>query len=185
MRYKTFRTLVVVGAVAAASGAGFYGVSRLAGGGPSGGPVPEARPARDRPVAAVPAPAAPASAAPGAGAAPSAGATTGAAAPSDSPDALRPMDREILARVAQGISGDKAKDAVRGRPWKVNLYQDAGQSRVNRLKIDLDRDDRWDEKWSFSTDGGKEVVKRQVAPADDEAYTREFVLDGDRWRQVR
>jgi len=37
------------------------------------------------------------------------------------PLALRQMDEEILARVAENISGDKAKDAVRGRSWKVNL----------------------------------------------------------------
>jgi hypothetical protein len=93
------------------------------------------------------------------------------------------MDREILDRVAQGISGDKAKDAVRGRPWKVNLYRDAGQSRVNRLKIDLDRDEKWDEKWTFTTDGGKDVVKRQVAPNDDEAYTLEYRLEGESWQK--
>lgn len=168
MRYKTFRTLAIVG-VACAGTAGLYSLSR--GGGdsapvpaPSAAAIPAAVPARaPETVANVPA-------------APAAG--VGAV----SPDALRPMDREILARVAQGISGDKAKDAVRGRPWKVNLYQDAGQPRVNRLKIDLDRDEKWDEKWTLTSDGGREVVKRQVAPNDDEAYTLELFLEGERWR---
>ncbi|MBK9967379.1 MAG: hypothetical protein IPP07_21885 [Holophagales bacterium] len=63
----------------------------------------------------------------------------------------------------------------------MNLYQDAGQPRVNRLKIDLDRDEKWDEKWTFVTGGGREIVKRQVAPNDDEVYTLEFLLDGERW----
>ncbi len=163
MRYKTFRTLAIVGAVGAGA-AGLYGLSRL-GGSPEPPPAPVERPARAVPQVVPPAPVAP------------------AAEPDASPDALRPMDREILARVAEGISGDKAKDAVRGRAWKVNLYQDAGQSRVNRLKIDLDRDEKWDEKWTFSTEGGVTAVKRQVAPNDDEAYTDEYRLDGERWRR--
>jgi hypothetical protein len=161
MRYKTFRTLAIVGAVGAGA-VGLYGLSRL-GGSPEPPPAPVERPARVIPQVE------PSSA------------VVPAAEPEASPDALRPMDREILARVAEGISGDKAKDAVRGRAWKVNLYQDAGQSRVNRLKIDLDRDEKWDEKWTFSTEGGVTAVKRQVAPNDDEVYTDEYRLDGERW----
>jgi len=165
MRFKTFRSLVIVGAVGAGA-AGLYGLSRL-GGGREELPPPVERPVRRAAVERLPstAPIEPAEAA------------------DASPDALRPMDREILARVAKGISGGKGKDAIKGRSWKVNLYQDAGQSRVNRLKIDLDRDEKWDEKWTFLTDGGQEVVKRQVAPGDDEVYTDEYLLDGERWRR--
>ena len=164
MRYKTFRTLAIVG-VFGAGAAGLYGLSRLGGGSsPEPSPAPVERPAR-----VVEPPAAPATS------------VAPAAAPDTSPDALRPMDREILARVAQGISGGKGKDAIKGRAWKVNLYQDEGHSRVNRLKIDLDRDEKWDEKWTFSTEAGVEKVKRQVAPNDDEAYTEEYRLDGERW----
>lgn len=83
--------------------------------------------------------------------------------------AQRPMDTEILAAAAANILGDKVKDAIPGRAWKVNLFRDAGKAEVNRLKIDLDRDDKWDEKWSW----GPEGIKRQVAPADDENYTQE------------
>ena len=166
MRFKTFRSLVIVGAVGAGA-AGLYGLSRL-GGGPEELPPPVERPVRRAAVERPPstAPVEPA----------------GAAADA-SPDALRPMDREILARAGKGISGDKAKDAIRGRAWKVNLYQDAGHSRVNRLKVDLDRDEKWDEKWTFTSDGGTDGVKRQVAPNDDESYTEEYRLDGERWRR--
>ena len=167
MRYKTFRTLAIVG-VALAGAAGLYGLSRRGS---------DSEPAASPSAAAVPASPPVAAAAPAVLAAPAQ-----AEAVSTSSDALRPMDREILARAAQGISGDKAKDAVRGRPWKVNLYQDAGQSRVNRLKIDLDRDEKWDEKWTFTSDSGREIVKRQVAPNDDEAYTLELFLEGESWR---
>lgn len=168
MRYKTFRNLAVAGVVCVGAG-GLYLMSR-GGSDPEAAsyiaPDPNPAPA-PRSVANVPPPPLPQE----------------TDATDASPDALRPMDREILARVGEGISGDKAKDAIKGRPWKVNLYQDAGHSRVNRLKVDLDRDEKWDEKWTFTSDGGTDGVKRQVAPNDDEAYTEEYRLDGERWRR--
>jgi hypothetical protein len=103
-----------------------------------------------------------------------------AAAPEPPPaaaDGLRPMDREILDLARAGIRGDRVKDATAGKPYKVSLYRDAGSPGVNRLKVDLDRDDKWDEKWTF--DG--EAVKRQVAPADDEKYTEEYRLRAGAW----
>ncbi|MBK9001436.1 MAG: hypothetical protein IPM35_37425 [Myxococcales bacterium] len=90
------------------------------------------------------------------------------------------VHRAVLAASKQNISGDKGKDALRGQAYKVNLYKDPGQTRVNRLKLDLDRDDKWDEKWTLE-DGGK--VKRQIAPADDENYTLEYRLEGEYWRK--
>ncbi len=93
-------------------------------------------------------------------------------------EALRDWDRELIALAGKPLPGGKGKDALGGkRPFKVNLYQDAGQSLPNRAKVDLDRDEKWDEKWTF--EGG--AVKRQVAPADDDNYTVEYTLVGDRW----
>ena len=54
---------------------------------------------------------------------------------------FRPMDDEIFAAANANIIGDKVKDAIPGRLWKVNLYKDAGSASVNRLKVDLDRDE--------------------------------------------
>ena len=99
------------------------------------------------------------------------------AAGAEAGDALRPMDNEVLALARAGISGDRVKDATAGKPYKVSLYRDAGQTGVNRLKIDLDRDDKWDEKWSIEG----ETIKRQVAPADDEKYSQEYRLRGGAW----
>lgn len=96
-------------------------------------------------------------------------------------DALRPMDKDILVLVARSISGEKLKDAFPSKPYKVNIYRDAGQQRVNRLKIDFDRDEKWDEKWTFEGEGALEKVKRQVAPADDETYSVEYRLSAERW----
>lgn len=107
-------------------------------------------------------------------------AATAVAAPPGG-EALRDMDSQILARVQKNIAGDKVKDAVPTARWKVNLYKDAGHASVNRLKIDLDRDDKWDEKWTFVREADREEVKRQVAPADDEQYTLEFRLRHGAW----
>ena len=169
MRYKTFRSLALVVAVFG-GGAAIWALGRK-------GPTPPVPAAEPRPVAA-PVAGAPEVSAPGEAAT----AANAPASPSD-PSALRPMDEEILARIAQNIPGDKVKDAFSGRPYKVNLYKDSGQAGVNRLKIDLNRNEKWDEKWTISSDGGVLGVKRQVAPADDEAYTLEYRLDGKRWVQ--
>lgn len=109
-------------------------------------------------------------------------ATSAPAALTEGATALRPLDQQILARVSQDISGDKVKDAIPG-PAKVNLYKDAGQPKVNRLKIDLDRDEKWDERWDLETEGGEQKIKRHVAPADDEQYTAEYRLENGVWRK--
>lgn len=71
----------------------------------------------------------------------------------------------------------KKKDITKGRPYKINLYQDAGKNSVNRAKVDLDRDDKWDEKWTF--DGSN--ISRKVAPAADESYSESYVWNGAEW----
>ena len=72
---------------------------------------------------------------------------------------------------------EKIKDATKGQAFKINLYADGGQ-RFNRAKVDLDRDDKWDESWTFksATD-----IERQVAPADDEHYTEVYVATDGAW----
>jgi len=84
----------------------------------------------------------------------------------------------VLQASERTLSGDRVKDAFRGRSYKVNLYADPGGGRVKRAKIDLDRDEKWDEKWTFDGEGG---VKREVAPADDEQYTESYRLVAGKW----
>lgn len=96
------------------------------------------------------------------------------------PGALRPFDQKILDKAGQKISGDKVKDALPGQV-KVNLYQDKPGQGVNRAKLDLDRDDKFDEKWTFEKDGDSWKVKRQVSPQDNENYTEEYRLREGRW----
>ncbi len=84
----------------------------------------------------------------------------------------------VRSMAGRRLSSDKAKDVPQGRPYKVNLYQDSGHSQVNRAKIDLDRNDKWDEKWTF--DGDR--ITRQIAPDDDENYTKTLIFEGGTWR---
>lgn len=84
----------------------------------------------------------------------------------------------VRSMAGRRLSSDKAKDVTSGRPYKVNLYQDSGHSQVNRAKIDLDRNDKWDEKWTF--DGDR--ITRQIAPDDDENYTKTLIFEGGAWR---
>jgi hypothetical protein len=88
----------------------------------------------------------------------------------------RPVDDAVL-RLLQGPAQEKIKDATGGTPYKVNLYSD-DRVRWNRVKIDLDRDEKWDEKWTLAADG---TIEREVAPNDDEQYSETYLRSGDAW----
>ena len=109
---------------------------------------------------------------------PVAGTGTTNPAPSGGGTELRLLDKQTIERMQQGFPGDKVKDAFKG-PSKVSLYKDPDGTR--RVKIDLDRDEKWDEKWTFETKDGADKIKRQVATKDDENYDVEYRLDGGRW----
>ena len=79
------------------------------------------------------------------------------------------MDKVVSRYLGRSLGSEKLKDVTKGQPYKVNVYQDAGEPGANRAKIDLDRDDLWDEKWTLK-DG---AVSRKVAPNDDENYSVE------------
>jgi len=88
----------------------------------------------------------------------------------------REVDGAVMALLSQPVQ-EKIKDATRGKPYKVNLYSD-DKVRWNRAKVDLDRDDKDDEKWTFNSDG---TVERQVSPGDDEQYSETYVLKDGGW----
>jgi hypothetical protein len=93
---------------------------------------------------------------------------------------LRTVDREVLDLIRRRKANtDKIKDALPGRNYKVNLYRDAGFNRWNRVKIDLNRNNRWDEKWTIKDN----VIIRQVSSRDDEVYDQKFVLTGNQWQR--
>lgn len=103
-----------------------------------------------------------------------AAALAGAATPG-----LRPVDQDLLGLLKAPVQA-KIKDATEGTPYKINLYSDGG-ARFERAKVDLDRDDKWDEKWTIGEDG---AIERQVAPADDEVYTETYRLADGTWSKI-
>jgi hypothetical protein len=190
MKYKTFRGLVTAGGVIAVlfgcgglawwcgSGVKKASEERRAELAPSGAANPQAQPtsltAPPQPTALGARPVEAPGASPTNATQPLPAGASGQGIP------LRPMDRELLELAARPISGDKVKDALKGRSYKVNVYKDAGEPRVNRLKVDLDRDDKFDEKWTLSP--ARDDIRRQVSPADDDStYTEEYRLRGEVW----
>jgi hypothetical protein len=85
----------------------------------------------------------------------------------------------------RGIDADHMADAFPQEPYKVNLYREPGEIRLSRAEVDLTRNGRWDEKWTFTwSDGGKETITRAVSPKDDGQYTVAFTLVRDKWIPV-
>jgi len=101
--------------------------------------------------------------------------------PSAAGDLSRPQDTDVMRFVGQDLGSKKRKDVTSGKAYKVNVYQDDGKTSANRAKVDLDRDDKWDEKWTFDDDGS---ITRKVAPRDDEDYTEVWQWTGDAWTQA-
>ncbi|MDY0060380.1 MAG: hypothetical protein RBU45_11255 [Myxococcota bacterium] len=88
-------------------------------------------------------------AAPRTPAAPVASATSAATPPGEGD-----LARELLViqRAShQATPNEKVKDALSGYPWKVNLYEETGDAQYDRLKIDKNRDDTWDDSWTFKS----------------------------------
>jgi hypothetical protein len=109
----------------------------------------------------------------------SAEAPAGTNAPAAAPTNMRAHDSEVLAYVGRDIGTDKLKDVSRGKAWKINIYQDSGSKTANRAKVDLDRDDKWDEKWTFDPEG----VQLQIDPHDNESYSEVRYWDGSNWNE--
>ncbi|MGQ9896715.1 MAG: hypothetical protein ACUVR8_04010, partial [Acidobacteriota bacterium] len=73
---------------------------------------------------------------------------------------------------------DRIKDAFPSRPYKISLYGDQLGQGWNRAKMDLNRNNRWDEKITIVNG---EPAKRQVASRDDEIYDLEYRYRGGQW----
>jgi hypothetical protein len=136
MRYTTFRNLALATGAVVLAGGGYWCCRS------SSRTVPVRAPAT-RPATAVP-----------------------AAQPTPPARPQVPVDNYrsyLLGLLGRPASSNKIKDGLRGQV-KVNVYAEHGV--WGRAKVDLDRDEKWDEKWSL--DGT--AIMRQVAPEDDERY---------------
>jgi hypothetical protein len=165
MRFKTFRT-ILIGGVAVAGIGGLLAVSTCCKSEPktdtAAKPTETAKPTATPTPTPIPTP------------------IPTLTQPSDEPIALRPEDQKIIDLFNKPATSDKLKDAVPGA-WKVNIYRENGAAKFNRAKIDLNKNEKWDEKWSMDGD----VLKRQVAPYDDENYTIEYLLKDGKWVRKR
>jgi hypothetical protein len=169
MRYKTFRALVLGGGLLVAGG-GVFGLYHLLGGrGEATAPTTWA--------SAVPVPPPLSSPEPSNKTPPAKKPLATSAPPSY--EGLAPMEKRILGRFAEGIEDDKVKDAFKGETYKVNFYRDPDGKL--RAKVDLDRDEKWDEKWTFERVQGQDKVKRQISSRDDDIYDQELRLDAGKW----
>ncbi len=169
MKYRTFKKLIIAGALVSGAGLWFFGSKHC-------GEEP-AEPRSDNVIE----PRAVTPAQEGTQEGTQEGAEGTAPVTASKDDTFREMDRKILWRIAQEMTTEKIKDVFKDASYKVNIYRDAAQTKVNRAKVDLDRDDKWDEKWTFSG----EDVKRKVAPKDDEDYTLEYRLRHGAWVQKK
>ena len=88
-------------------------------------------------------------------------------------------DATIAARADQAASpGEKIKDAFKTNATKVNLYEETQDTVYDRLKIDSNRDDVWDQQWTrvdghWKRDDGKLLVAGQWADTAPTAPTPE------------
>jgi len=76
-------------------------------------------------------------------------------------------------------SGDKIKDALPRESYKVNIYRDGTSPTWNRVKIDYDRDEKWDEKWDL--EAGRPAKKHVSTADDDQTYDQEYRWQGGQW----
>jgi len=95
--------------------------------------------------------------------------------------AAREWDTAVIAWKGRAINSDKLKDAIKGKSYKVNLYKDAGSSTVDRAKIDINKNNKWDEKISFKGD----EITLERAPNDDESYTEKYHWNGTGWIKAK
>lgn len=154
MRYRTFRGVVVAGALLSAGGAVAWCVSR-----------PEAPPAARRTIADPPPPEI--TTAPATPASPTLPSAALPAALSSDPAASF-----LAERLGKPAGSDKIKDALGSRGPKVNVYNEKGT--WARAKVDRDRDEKWDEKWWLD---GRQLW-RAVSSGDDEKYdSKEMVTE--------
>ncbi|MFK7999846.1 MAG: hypothetical protein AB8H86_09625 [Polyangiales bacterium] len=90
---------------------------------------------------------------------------------------------EIWLLTQQGRSLDVPleRDARGGVPWYVDLYQEEGSSMITGARLDLDRDGRADQRWTYE---GEERVQREVSTRDDEVYDEVWEWTDAGWSEV-
>ena len=94
---------------------------------------------------------------------------------------MRAYDPVVLSWQGRSITGSKQKDVAKGQPYKIDVYQDSGKTSVNRVKVDANRNNKWDDKYTFEP--GK--ITLEHSPADDEKYTEKYHWSGSHWEKAK
>jgi hypothetical protein len=95
---------------------------------------------------------------------------------------LRDLDREILRLAEEGRYRESAKDVLPKHLAQIDLTvktdPTSGRTVVTHANVDLNRDSRVDERWTFG-----EKIKRDARSIDDlRGWVDEFVLEDDQWK---
>lgn len=97
------------------------------------------------------------------------------------------IDKEIFGYQKSDIStgkiddqGDSYKKFINTSSYKVDLRCDfkKGYSYWNRIKVDLNNDGNWDEKWTYQKNG---QIRKEVSPDDNEKYEYKYFLKNEVW----
>lgn len=97
--------------------------------------------------------------------------------PHDRPLWPRAVDALVFGGVEGGIDAPvDQRDVDPAAPHRVDLARAAVGGLATAAKVDLDRDGRWDERWSMG-----DVVTREVSPADDGRYTERYRWEEGDW----
>lgn len=104
--------------------------------------------------------------------------------PSD--DMLTSIDRKIINLQKLSLEKNIDKSGKNYKKYKkyaefiVDMRCDfsKGFSYWNRIKVDLDKDKNYDEKWTFSENG---KIRKAVSSNDDELYDIEYELVNNTW----
>jgi hypothetical protein len=103
--------------------------------------------------------------------------------------AISKIDKEIFEYQKSDIKtgsidaqGDSYKKFITTANYKLDLRCDfkKGYSYWNRIKIDFNKDGKWDEKWSYQKNG---KIKREVSSEDNENYDYTYFLKADGWEK--
>jgi hypothetical protein len=91
---------------------------------------------------------------------------------------LRPMDNEIFEAIARNhFTVERVLDLFPDRPYHVKLVANLATQRASGVLIDLDRDQKWDERWELRTDG----CTRYVLTPQKSNESPKFTLHEGHW----
>ncbi|MFT5356564.1 MAG: hypothetical protein ACI9KE_003789, partial [Polyangiales bacterium] len=87
----------------------------------------------------------------------------------------------LLTQQGRTLDVPLERDAREGVPWHVDLYQEDGSDMITGAHLDLDRDGRADQRWTYE---GEERVLREVSSGDDEVYDQLWEWTDAGWSEV-